>query len=276
MKQNLKFFFILLSLVSLQHYVHAQEDTPCSKTCNNSVKHDYKSCIDETINGADDVVGIIKGVTTAGVKVSIKEEMELGNEALADAKKKYKFVSSGTKLDNLKRIMQSLVSRVQKPQGFSFSIYLLDTDVLNAWTCGGKIFFTTAMYDFCKNNDEIACILGHEISHNLLGHINKKLIYYKAASQFGIFGQVVASIGSVLTTSFGQKDEAHSDLLGVDLARASGYRECESISLWKRMAEKSGKFDNLSNFLSSHPHPEKRAECLSKHLNKTYSKECGN
>ena len=31
------------------------------------------------------------------------------------------------------------------------------------------------MYSFCKTNDELACVIGHEINHNELGHIKEHL-----------------------------------------------------------------------------------------------------
>jgi predicted Zn-dependent protease len=221
-----------------------------------------------------DVIGvdILKGVLK--VNVSRQEEINIGSESLRDAQKKYKFITSGEKINNLNAIMQKLTSKVQKPQGYSFQIYLIQTDIVNAWTAGGKIFFTTAMYDFCANSDEIACILGHEIAHNLLGHINYRLTKMKMSGQFGEVGQIAGALGMLATTSFGQGDEAHSDLLGIDIAKAAGYRPCTAVSLWERMSEKAGSYDAFSNFLSSHPHPEKRAECITKHISSKYSVKC--
>lgn len=271
---------VILILISSFSSSYAQ-DKPCSETCNNGTKHSYLQCIGSSNSG--DIINVGSMVSDFGrdllggdIKVSRKEEFDAGEELLKDSKSKYKFISTGDKIQNLQIILQKLVAKVQKPQGYTFNIYLIQTDEINAWTCGGKIFFTTAIYDFCKSDDEIACILGHEVSHNLLGHINTKLKDLKIASQFGIPGMITASVGMFATQSIGQKNEAHSDLLGVDIAYAAGYKICEATSLWKRMAEKAGEFSELSNFLSSHPHPEKRVICLSNHINTKYSLKCGN
>lgn len=250
----------------------------CAETCNNSYKHNYSRCIDEMIDAGTKIeqagVELIGGFFDKPVRVSLQEEVNAGNESLNDSKRKFKFISSGEKINNLNSIMQRLISKVQKPQGYNFQIYLIETDIINAWTCGGKIFFTTAMYDFCQNSDEIACILGHEIAHNLLGHINFRLKKMKIAGQFGAPGQIAGIFGMYATASFGQEDEAHSDLLGVDIAKAAGFRPCTAVSLWERMSEKSGSYNTLSNFLSSHPHPEKRVDCITGHISSKYSLKC--
>ncbi|MBM3431830.1 MAG: hypothetical protein FJX92_02345 [Bacteroidetes bacterium] len=273
MKTVMKSLFALLLLGGLPTLLFAQK-IPCSKTCNNNIKHDFQSCIDGTITGGGDLEKMIFEMCCTSVKVSVKEEMDFGNDAMEETKKEYKFITTGPQVAKLKTILNNLVSKIQKPQGFVFSVYLLDSDVLNAWTCGGKIYFTTEMIDFCKSDDEIACIMGHEISHNLLGHINEKLRRFKASESFPILGQFAYTLASVLTTPFGQEDEAHCDLLGIDLARAAGYRGCEAIPLWNRMAEKSGEYDDVSNYFSSHPHPEKRVDCIAAHIKSTYSTQC--
>ena len=271
---------ILIFFCLSQFFVHllSAQVKPCNETCNNNYKHSYSRCLDEMIDLGTSLeetgVNIFGEFLGKPANVSRQEEINVGNESLRDAQKKYKFITSGEKINNLNTIMQKLTSKVQKPQGYSFQIYLIQTDIVNAWTAGGKIFFTTAMYDFCANSDEIACILGHEIAHNLLGHINYRLKKMKIAGQFGEVGQIAGVLGMLATTSFGQGDEAHSDLLGIDIAKAAGYRPCTAVSLWERMSEKAGSYDAFSNFLSSHPHPEKRAECITNHISSKYSVKC--
>jgi predicted Zn-dependent protease len=252
------------------------QDKPCTETCNNNIKHSYLSCIEDIINVGTVFTDLGREFFGGDVKVSFKDEFNAGEELLRESKKKYTFINSGEKFQNLNSMLAKLVSKIQNRQSYTFNVYLIETDEINAWTCGGKIFFTTGIYNFCENNDEIASILGHEISHNLLGHINSRLKDLKIANQFGIPGMLAAAVGMAATQSIGQKNEAHSDLLGVDLVSAAGYKICEAISLWKRMSEKSGDFNVLSNFLSSHPHPEKRAICIANHIKTKYQLKCGN
>jgi Zn-dependent protease with chaperone function len=61
----------------------------------------------------------------------------------------------------------------------------MDMDELNAFTCGGKIFVTRKLYHFCLSDSELAAIIGHEIAHNELKHINDNISRNKTANSFG-------------------------------------------------------------------------------------------
>ena len=156
------------------------------------------------------------------------------------------------------------------PKGFDYSIYLIESDELNAFTAGAKIFVTTKMYGFCKSNDELACVIGHEINHNELGHIKEHLQKVKILSESG------AALNQMLTIPFGQKKETHCDLTGIDLAIAAGYNGCVNIILWNRMKKESGEgdYNAFDNLFRSHPYSEKRSNCSQSHISQNYGFEC--
>lgn len=215
-----------------------------------------------------------KAVKAVGAPVTISEEIQAGNETLAEMQKKWKFINTGTSYANLNSLLQKLVASIYKPRGFKYSVYLIDTSMINAFTIGGKIFVTTAIYNFCRNNDEIACVLGHEISHNELGHINLGIKRLKTAGKLGTPGYLAAALGKILTISFNQRNETHCDFIGVDLAVAAGFNACKAIELWNRMKANEDKYNSLTSFFSSHPHSEKRAACIRQHLSTNYSLQC--
>lgn len=212
---------------------------------------------------------------TVGTSVSIDEENSVGDGVLEDFKKKYKFIE-GAEQEKVNKILSNLVKGVNNPKGFKYSIYVLDTTELNAFTVGGKIFITTKMLRFCVSDDEIAAIIGHEIAHNELGHIRDQISRFKSAQKtFGEnAGGLSAKIGQMLITSFNQKDEVHCDLLGVDLVDLAGYQSCHSVELWKRMHKEHGNAENIPRIFLSHPYSVERSQCLKNHIDSNYSKKC--
>ena len=126
------------------------------------------------------------------------------------------------------------------------------------------------MYSFCKSNDELACVIGHEINHNELGHIKEHLQKVKILSESG------AALNQMLTIPFGQKKETHCDLTGIDLAIAAGYNGCVNIILWNRMKKESGEgdYNAFDNLFRSHPYSEKRSNCSQNHISQNYGFEC--
>ena len=214
-------------------------------------------------------------IESYGSEVSLMEEKELGQTLLTECKMEFKFIESGSELHNLKKILKSLKAQIKNPKGFDYEIYYIDDKTINAFTAGGKIFFTSGMYKFCLDKNEIASIIGHEISHNELGHIKQNISKAKTYDYYlgKEFGEWTLLISNLLTMSFNQKNETHCDLVGIDLAQGAGYQSCNAVSLWKRMQIKDGPESDL-NFLSTHPYSGRRAECARLHLQKNYSINC--
>ena len=239
------------------------------------ITYDFSCLGDESDYGTSDVIDMLetadKEITDNLSKpVSIKEEMDYGELVYSDTRSEYDFVSSGKRLKNLENLLNILVKNIQNAKGFRYSIYLLKSDELNAFTAGGKIFVTTGMYDFCKSNDELACVIGHEIYHNELGHINEILMKQNLLTPDG------AMILGTITASFGQKKETHCDLNGIDLAISAGFNACVSVELWDRMKKASGEgeYNVLDNIFRTHPYSEKRGACNLNHIQTNYNFDC--
>lgn len=85
-----------------------------------------------------------------------------------------------------------------------------------------------------RNINEVACMLGHEIAHSLLGHVRFNEVY----------------------TEDSVNAEAAADMLGQQLARLAGYDVGYAADIWKRIYEKEG------DFVGSHPRYSERARIL--------------
>jgi pSer/pThr/pTyr-binding forkhead associated (FHA) protein len=208
------------------------------------------------------------------IDISIEDEQEQGRKLLKALKKEYRFIETGNNYNNLKSILNNLVSRLAKPKGFNYKIFLLDDSTLNAVTLGGHIFFYKGMFDFCKTNSEIAAIISHEIAHNELGHSTLAMKKQKAANDWGILGEIFLEIESVTTLSFNQKQESEADLFGMDLVYPTNFKNCDAITLWNRMSQNESRFDIVENFFRSHPYSKNRSRCIKNHLKSNYNKNC--
>jgi len=239
------------------------------------INYDFSCLDDENDMGTTEIINVLESVdrevtNSFGGEVTVKEEEEVGDQLLIDCRNEYKFIETGLKIENLRVIMKYLTDQIKAPKGFHYKIYLIESEELNAFTAGAKIFVTTKMYNFCKTNDELACVIGHEINHNELGHIKEHLQKERLISAEG------EALAEIATISFGQKKETHCDMTGIDLAIAAGYNGCVNIDLWKRMQKEfdEGKFDALDNLMRSHPYSEKRAICSREHILKNYDFDC--
>jgi pSer/pThr/pTyr-binding forkhead associated (FHA) protein len=247
---------------------------------NREINYDFSCIVSEKTKGINDITNGIddirnESIKNSGIKVTIEEETKFGDENHEKL-----LQGSSTLEDNRSEKIKSILSKLQKklnnPKGFEYKIYLIESDQINAWTCGGRIYFTTKMFDFTQNDDEIAGIIGHEIYHNELGHINNKLLVHKIST--GTLGSDIGGIASVIDNilymPFAKKDEAHCDFKGADLCIEAGFKPCEITKLWNRMSESEGETNTFDEFLRSHPLSSQREKCINNHLKVNYNLNC--
>lgn len=251
------------------------QNKPKFPEANQEIRYDFSCLNDKNDYGTTAVLGELEKLGSEitneiGPKVTVKDEEMVGNNLLRDCKRKFTFINKGKEIENLRILLNQLTNQIKNPKGFAYEIYLISSKDLNAFTAGGKIFVTTQMYQFCNSNDELACIIGHEIYHNELGHIKEQIKKEK------IFTEEVAVLAQIASIPFGQKKETHCDLTGIDLAIAAGYNGCVNINLWNRMQKESkeGEYNVFENLLRSHPYSTKRAQCSSNHLYNNYGINC--
>ncbi|OYY81761.1 MAG: peptidase M48 Ste24p, partial [Hydrogenophilales bacterium 16-62-9] len=119
------------------------------------------------------------------------------------------------------------------------------------------------------NDDEIAQIMGHEISHALLGHGRERMSRAMAMQGGLMLGSIVAgqdlsALGAVadiaLTLPNSRAGESEADRYGIELAARAGYDPRAAVRLWEKMGAASG--NSPPQFLSTHPAPDNRIQAL--------------
>jgi predicted Zn-dependent protease len=160
-----------------------------------------------------------------------------------------------------------------KPYKWQFT--LIKEDSANAFCmAGGEIVVYTGILPYTKNNDGLACVLGHEIAHALLNHeqedlaggIWKQALVMNVQSNVGAVSGVVANAAATYlgTLPHSRKQETETDKVGLTLAIIAGYNGEEAIALWQRMSANGS--SEKSDFTSTHPSGANRIESLKKEL----------
>lgn len=133
---------------------------------------------------------------------------------------------------------------------------------LNAWTDGKRVIFTPEMLDFLETDKELATVIAHELSHNVMGHHAKQrqnaiigsLVDMGAAAGGVDTGGMFGKIGSV---SYSQGFENEADYVGIYLMALAGYDVTNVHNIWRKMTIQTGTGTN-SSFFGSHPsNPER-------------------
>ena len=173
--------------------------------------------------------------------------------------------------------MKDLLAARDNPSKIKYSIYLLNDSAINAFTFGGHIYLTKAMYDKCKGNtDLLYSIIGHEIGHSEKGHIKKTIQEMMITDN--IFGDDKGAsayqILKSLTGAFNQKNELEADYYGIDLAYKLDKNICATVQFWNQMATTENKYSKLEDLFRTHPFSKLRAKCLENHIETNFHTNC--
>lgn len=148
-----------------------------------------------------------------------------------------------------------------------YSLVLTADTEVNAYADGNTIYVNQGIVDLAKTDDELAMVIGHELAHNTLGHISKKManatmgmmmggILDALAGTYGTFQDMGQQIGG---QAFSPDFEREADYLGLYMTALAGYDYKASPMLWRRMARLSQKSISMT---SSHPPTAERYVAL--------------
>ena len=200
-------------------------------------------------------------------------------QMMAEAKKKGVLDRNPAQLQRVQAITKKLVSQVGAFRAdaakWPWEVHVVSLDEVNAWCMpGGKMAIYTGLIDKLKaTDDEIAAVMGHEISHALREHARERISRQMgtqmavgiAGALFGIgelgqgLGNMVADVTLNLPNS--RTHEVESDRMGVELAARAGYDPRAAIGLWEKMA-KASSGGQPPKWLSTHPSHEDRINDL--------------
>ena len=167
---------------------------------------------------------------------------------------------------------------------YEWEVHLVASDVANAFCMpGGKIVIYSGILSIADNEESLAFIMGHEMSHALLDHTRTKFserqrketltniarVGALGLSLFGL-GEIgalafdaanIADISSeyLLLQPHGRDQELEADKLGITLIHLAGYNIEGIPDFWRKMsAQNSNDFD----FFSTHPADAKRISAM--------------
>jgi predicted Zn-dependent protease len=158
-----------------------------------------------------------------------------------------------------------------------WEVTLFDDKEVNAFALpGGKIGVYTGILGVANNQDRLAAVIGHEMSHVLSHHANERasqatlaniglVVVGLAANQSNPNSQLaVAALGLGvqygIIMPYSRIHEAEADALGLDIMAKAGFNPDEAPKLWQAM--KVDKKQSIPEWLSTHPSDDSRIQAL--------------
>jgi predicted Zn-dependent protease len=227
------------------------------------------------------VLELGEAFSEAASELSDSEEYYLGRAVAANIFSIYSPADSPDFQEYLNKVGTAVAIASPRPVLYGgWHFLLLDSDDINAMACpGGLVFVCRGLLDLTENEDELACVLAHEIAHVYLKHgltsIENaqwleafSLLGSEAADRYGseniqelsnAYGDIVTDItSSLITKGYSRESEKEADEYAILIAGAAGYDPSGLKTVLGRMAgviERSG-----PGFWQTHPSPEDRLE----------------
>jgi Zn-dependent protease with chaperone function len=142
------------------------------------------------------------------------------------------------------------------PAEYAILVNSMDKKI-NAWASPGQIIVTQRLVSFCLNDDELALVLGHEMAHQVLGHLIRGALHREMAKFVGetftafstlslnhlldwrhamVSPEVRRVAGNAVVSVFSQENEREADIYGAWFAFQAGYNLDRGLAVWERMA----------------------------------------
>lgn len=208
-------------------------------------------------------------------------------ELVRDAKEKNALVpDSDPQVKRLRAIAQRIIPYAARwneaASSWQWQINLLNSDEVNAFCMpGGQIaFYSGIITKLNLTDDEVAVVMGHEISHALREHaqaqagkgnlaaVGAKLAGAGLSAWLGVDPNLTSTATNMaakgVMLKFSRDDEREADLIGMDLAARAGFDPRAGVVLWQKMASVSK--GAPPEFLSTHPSGSDRISQMNEHM----------
>ncbi len=164
--------------------------------------------------------------------------------------------------EELNRFVRSVAVRLLRhatTRPFDYEFKIVDQSVPNAFALpGGKIFVSRGLLALATTEDELAGVLGHEITHAVERHASAQIEYNRRMNPLAIGMLRVAKLAA-----YGRDQERDADRGGQILAARAGY-DPEALATFLRKLDASERYEvgwsRIPRFYATHPtSPERSA-----------------
>lgn len=216
--------------------------------------------------------------------ITIKEEQELSKEFMNMVTLRFQVIDDPVIVDYVNKIGHRILTKLPS-QPFDYQFYVIKEDTFNAFASpGGHIFINSGLFEALESEEELAGIIGHEISHVVCRHISQRIERSKKINMatmagmiaglfLGVGGAAAAgnavlvgsmATGQSLALSYSREDERQADEIGLKYLSQAGYDGMGLLTSLEKIRSKQWfGSDQIPHYLLTHPASEERMSYIS-------------
>jgi MAF protein len=208
---------------------------------------------------------------------STDKEVQIGESIVREVEKKYKPADDPLIQKRVEDIGKKIVSVCDRKE-IDYHFTVLNEEEVNAVSLpGGFIYINKGIVDKVANDDELACVIAHEVGHVVARHSIKKL---QAIMGYSILRVLIASapkvsqVGNAADIAFSEillgyarEDELVADRLGTRYARLAGYNPRGMITFLEKLQEVNRRKPlQPKSYFKTHPYVPDRIRVVKQEL----------
>ncbi|MFN3652047.1 MAG: M48 family metallopeptidase [Armatimonadota bacterium] len=199
-------------------------------------------------------------------------EISIGRETASAIEQFLPVDTDPAAVARVRQIGRRLVASSDDPD-FPFEFHVVESPEVNAFALpGGFIYVFRGLLQLVPNDDALASVLAHEISHVTRHHsirqFEKNLLLSAGISAIlqgtgaSGFRDARAVVQAVAGMHFSRKDETDADEHGIRVLTRAGYNPRAAVEAMELVQRASGGGSGIPALLRSHPLPESRVKRL--------------
>lgn len=226
------------------------------------------------------------------------DEIKQGQDAVAEIAKSGKIVKDKDVNDRVDKIGQRLAAVVNSTQipadygndrvfPFTWHFHIIDDKEVNAFSLpGGQVYINSGLLKVVRSDDELAGVLGHEMTHSAHHHIQSlshEQSKMSTAMMAGLLAAIIAHVPArdignlaagaqytqlgIMNTKYSQAAERDADHGGTILVAKAGFNPVGMMTFMQRL----GDFENARpevtlGILQDHPEAADRVSAITAEL----------
>lgn len=223
---------------------------------------------------------VASAVRHSAEDISESEEYYIGRAVSAQIMSRYRPLADPGLNLYAQKIVQAVSMASDRPSTYKgYHVQVLQSDEVNAFAApGGFIFVTTGLLKLVRSEDELACVLAHEVAHVAKKHGLKTIKASRLTSAFATLGAEAAKnytpsqmsqltdvfkgsvddvVNSLVVNGYSRDKEYEADKFGAQYARNANYDPAAMKSFLERMQE-ADKAGAGGGMFKTHPAATKR------------------
>jgi predicted Zn-dependent protease len=215
---------------------------------------------------------------------SVDQEVGMGRAMGKEVEKETPLIRQHALTQLVQGIGQRLVEHSNRPEfrAYPFTFKVVDSSEVNAFSLpGGPVYLNMGLVELAENEDELAAVIAHEMSHVAARHATEQmttlqlsqlvmLVTLSAVPALPPVAMEGTRLGYVLgVLRYDRSMETEADQLGLELMESAGFDPRGMATMLQHLQnERREEPVMLERLLSSHPLPDDRIQAVMAELPK--------